>query len=514
VRGDLDRSASLAAAWTIFILCSVAPIAWMLLGTLGSGSLQVVARALLGNRQQSLMANTIALGLGVSLLAFVIGTPLGLVLARCDAHRVTLWRLILVLPLSFPSFVLGLAWIILVGDSSSPWVHGLAAAVIVLGFSLYPIVMLATEAAIRGVSSRFEEAARLVASPFRVWLKITFPLIAAPLAASLLVVFVLSISDFAVPGLLRVRVYTTEVFTAFAAFYDFPLATMTALPLAAVAAGTSLVALAFVRRPSVSRSDRSPVGLTWSEKRQRLGVFALGVMASAIVSAPIGAVILESRSGRLPLGDGVSIDAIRNSLIWSAAAATLVMCVGVPLGYWRMKASRGFAHAADALWIMLFAVPATVIAVGIIGIWNRPGIIGVIHQTDAAVVLAYVSRFLPLGALLSAGFLQRVTAGSEEAAALSGASWTRTFVRIVLPTVGNGLMAVWLLIFILISGEVAMTILLAPPGESNLPIRTYTLISNAPTGDVARLAMLQIAISALPLSLIAILLRPRLERRA
>ena len=43
----------------------------------------------------------------------------------------------------------------------------------------------------------------------------------ATIVAAALVIFVLAVSEFGVPGLLRVRVYTTEVFTAFAALYDF-----------------------------------------------------------------------------------------------------------------------------------------------------------------------------------------------------------------------------------------------------------------------------------------------------
>ena len=81
--------------------------------------------------------------------------------------------------------------------------------------------MLAAEAALRTVPAMLEEAGHLSASPTRVFVSITLPLIAAAVSASLLIVFVLAISDFAVPGLLRVRVYTTEVFTAFAALYDF-----------------------------------------------------------------------------------------------------------------------------------------------------------------------------------------------------------------------------------------------------------------------------------------------------
>ena len=50
---------------------------------------------------------------------------------------------------------------------------------------------------------------------------ITLPLVAPSVVAAALIIFVLAVSEFGVPGLLRVRVYTTEVFTAFAALYDF-----------------------------------------------------------------------------------------------------------------------------------------------------------------------------------------------------------------------------------------------------------------------------------------------------
>src|SRR5262245_65070747 len=85
--------------------------------------------------------------------------------------------------------------------------------------------MLATEAAARSVDGRLEEAALLAASRRRVLWRITLPLIAPSMVAAALIIFVLAISEFGAPGLLRVNVYTTEVFTAFSALYDFGAAT-------------------------------------------------------------------------------------------------------------------------------------------------------------------------------------------------------------------------------------------------------------------------------------------------
>ena len=71
------------------------------------------------------------------------------------------------------------------------------------------------------IDGRLEEAALVVASPGRVLRRITLPLVAPAVLSAALMIFVLAVSEFGVPGLLQVRVYTTEVFTAFAALYDF-----------------------------------------------------------------------------------------------------------------------------------------------------------------------------------------------------------------------------------------------------------------------------------------------------
>ena len=479
----------------------------MLFGTAGFHSLWVSVTAIGNERHRFLMVNTLTLGAGVTILAFAMGAPAGVILARCAPRRVWLARLIFSLPLVLPSYVLGLAWIVLFGASPSEWVYSMPAAVGVLAFSLYPIVMLATEAALRGIPATLEEAGLLSASSILVLVSITLPLIAAVLSASLLIVFVLAISDFAVPGLLRVRVYTTEVFTAFAALYDFRLATITALPLAAVAALASIAAVWFVRRPLTGRTDRGQSGRRWDDSAQRVARACMLIAATAVVGLPIASVALEAGGGRAAYVDGVSLAALSNSVVWSASGASLVVLIGMVLGYWCRNAAPRAARLAEGLWLTLFAIPATIIGVGIIAVWNRPGVFGNIYQTGAIVVIAYVGRFLPLSALLCSAFLRRLPAGVEEAASVSGASWLRTFVRIVVPMSRSGLGAVWLVMFILMFGDVALAILISPPGESNLAVRAYTLIANSPPGDVARLAVIQIAVTVLPLVALALMRR-------
>ena len=85
--------------------------------------------------------------------------------------------------------------------------------------------------------------------------------------AAALVIFVLSVSEFGVPGLLRVRVYTTEVFTAFAALYDFSRAMLLAVPLLVLCLIVAIVAVALAGERLVSTrrgsGTRPPLLVGW-----------------------------------------------------------------------------------------------------------------------------------------------------------------------------------------------------------------------------------------------------------
>jgi iron(III) transport system permease protein len=124
-------------------------------------------------------------------------------------------------------------------------------------------------------------------------------------------------------------------------------------------------------------------------------------------------------------------------------------------------------------------------------------------------LLVYLAKLTPLAALAVAASLRQIPASHQEAAAVSGAGWSRTMARIVLPQASSGLLAAWVIIFTLAFGELGASVLVTPPGESTLPIRIYTLIANTPPSQVAALALLQVGVILCPLALIGIGLAKR-----
>ena len=85
--------------------------------------------------------------------------------------------------------------------------------------------------------------------------------------------------------------------------------------------------------------------------------------------------------------------------------------------------------------------------------------------------------------------------------------------KITLPNMIPGLVAAWLVSFILTVGELGTTVLVSPPGESTLPVRIYTLIANTPSSEVAALALMEVGIILVPLTFLALLTRSGPKRR-
>jgi ABC-type spermidine/putrescine transport system permease subunit II len=77
-------------------------------------------------------------------------------------------------------------------------------------------------------------------------------------------------------------------------------------------------------------------------------------------------------------------------------------------------------------------------------------------------------------------------------------------IRIVLPQIRLGLLSAWVVAFVLAFGELGVSILVAPPGETTLPIRIYTIIANTPPSHVAALALLQTAVILSPLAMLGV----------
>jgi iron(III) transport system permease protein len=510
------KAMALGAAVVLFFALCVLPLIYMLAvsftGIDGGFTFANYGGLLTEARQRELLMSSALLGAATATLATLLGAPLGLLMARAELPAKRLLRLTLIIPLVLPPYVLGLAWIYVSGstglaanllgrDLLSDSTYSLAGAVAVLSIGFFPLAMLATEAAARRVDGRLEEAGVLVAPPRRVFARITLPLIAPGVGAAALVIFVLAITEFGVPSLLRVRVFTTDVFTAFAAQYDFGRATALSAPLLFTALLTAFALKLTIGEEMLTTRRSMHSGLSFGPGRWRAPALILvGIVLALSVFLPVSALVTETQGvGPIVAAVQASTSAITNSIVLSISGAVLAVGVGVVLGYGRARARTRMGRLSDLALIVLFAAPSTVIGVGLIGLWNRPGLPGEIYRSPFIIVIAYLARFVSVAALMLAAAVRQVPPSLEEAAEVAGASWPRTFARIVCPQITAATAAALAVSFIFAFGELGATVLVAPPGESTLPVRVYTLIANAPSTQIASLALMQVAIVLVPL---------------
>jgi iron(III) transport system permease protein len=466
----------------------------------GTLTLSNYTRLLGEQRQRELLLTTITLGAAAAAVATVVGVLLGFLLARVDLPHVALLRLALLVPLVIPPYVLALVWIFLTGYSEIS--YSLPAAAVVLGVGFYPLSMLAAEAAFRRVEASLEEAAQLITNPLTVFARITLPLVAPLIAAAGLLVFALSVAEFGVPGLLRVRVFSTEVFTAFAALYDFGRATASAVPLLAITLIAAIMARwAIGQRLLTPGATLRPSILSVRPVVKTFEVVLVVVFVGTVVGLPVATLIGQGTS--LTGSIDSSWPAIRLSIALSIIAATAIVIIGVMLGYARARMLRG-GTVADLVLIAVFAIPSTVVGIGLIGVWNRPSVPIEFYASSMMIVLGYIARFLPVAVLIVAASVRQVSPASEEAAEICGVSWAKAFWRVVLPQIRGGIVAAWIAVFVFTFGELGATILVSPPGQFTLPVRVYTLIANAPQSQIAGLALLQVVAAIVPLALFAL----------
>jgi len=485
---------------TLFGVVCLLPAVYMLVESFVArdGTLTLVnyTRLLSEARQRELLLNTITLGVAASAIASAIGIPLGFLLARLKLPIVALLRIGLLVPLAIPPYVLALVWAF--ATDYSAVTYSLTGAAIVLGIGFFPLSMLASEAGFRGIDASLEQAGLVIATPRRVFFSITLPLVWPFVSAAGLLVFALSVAEFGVPGLLRIRVFTTEVFTAFAALYDFGRATALAVPLLVITLIAAMIArwIAGERLLATSAGWRPAVWCPHTVLKAAVILWVLAVIA-VVTAVPIAVLIANAK--HVIANIILSWSAIRTSIVLSTLGATCIVMVGVVLGYGRGR-MRSRAHIlADLFLIAAFAVPSTVMGVGMIGLWNRPAIPIELYASRLAILMAYMARFLPVAVLIIAASVRQTPRALEEAAEISGAPWARTFARIVIPQIRPSIVGVWIAVFIFTFGELGTTLLVTPPGESTLPVRVYTLIANSHEGEIATLALLQVVATVIPI---------------
>lgn len=345
-----------------------------------------------------------------------------------------------------------------------------------------------------------EEAARVSgAGPIRTFFGTQLPLLLPTLTSVLIIATVASIEAFDVPVVLGVPagiyVLPTEVF---AYLYD------STRPLYGQASSVSiillviLIVLLIVERRLHGRKRFTTMGgkgartAPWRLGVWRLPLAAVTVVFSAVVVVlPVLQLVLASLTPYFGaqgiftldnfitvLGDPATLAMFGYTASVSAAAAAIAVVTVIVFG-WAARMRRGaWSAVIDSSQISPMIVPGLLLGIGLITVVLL-GPFASAYGTYGLLMLGLFVSIVPLASRSISGGLAQIPDELEEAARVSGSSRGRALVgvvfRLLLPSALNG----WLLCFVVVSGSLAIPLLLSPRGQTLLAVEVYDLYMSA-----------------------------------
>jgi iron(III) transport system permease protein len=493
----------------VIAVAGLAPIALMVFESVwyeGHFSLNHYRELISAARFWPLFGNSVRLALATTAVCGLIGVPAGILFAKSDLPLRSGLMWLLTVPFVLPPYFIALGWnrvVARLGATSSDWLFGFGGCVLVLSSVFLPITMLLTVASSSNVDGRLEEAGRLTSGWPAVLRRITLPLSAPGIMFSLVLVILLAIGELSVPSFLRYPVLPVLSFTQFAASYNFGAAAAAAAPLAALAfvgvliESTVLQNRVFTFR-NIGRGLLIPLG-RW----KFISAAIAGLLTVTLVILPLSALFADASLAAIPNAMRRAGASVARSVIYSAVAATILMTLGFLLGH--LTRDRG-QRLVNFLTLALFAIPGTVLSIGLVRLWNSP-ITWLIYTTPALLILGYTAQYCAVTTRLSVAGFFLIPRTFDEAARLSGASWTRRLFRIFVPLSTRALICAWLAAYILCLRDVPLALMTAPPGGDPLPARILTLMANGAPPLIASLCLIMAMASLIPLAILARVIR-------
>ena len=437
---------------------------------------------------------------GFLVVAFgaLIAVPLAYVFVRYEFRGKIALQTLATLPLVVPPFVGAVAFQQILGrsgavnlllmqwfDFSIPFMEGMTGVVLVQTLHFFPLIMLNTGVSLANIDATLEEMARsLGCHGFRLFRRVTLPLMLPGFVAGSLLAFIRAIDDLGTPlmlnykNLLAPQAYLRITTIGIDDVDGYMICVvLVLLSLASLFAARKYVGLAEYATVQVGRSARMPI-----HGKKLFFVMLASTLALAVALLPHLGIVLLSFSKvwsysmlptRWTLDNYAEIlfrvpHFIKNTLVYTGLAAGFDVVLGAAIAFLLARSRLWGVNLLDALATLPLAIPGVVLAVGYIRVfhgWDFPGLGAPLSSTWIILVVVYTMRRLPYTVRACHAALQQVHVSLEESAQNLGASRLRTFWRVTLPLIGGGLVAGGLLAFITSCVELSSTIMLVPRVE-------------------------------------------------
>ena len=483
---------------TLFILY---PLAILLVDSFvgdGGFSFSVFKRVFKMPKFTTAITNTLKVGFVVGIIATAVGLLFAYVevYVRIGKFAGGLFKVVSMLPVVSPPFVLSLSMIMLFGKAGiitryifniyDNSVYGFWGIAIVQSLTFFPVCYMMFRGLLKNIDPSLEEAARdMGASRMKVFTSVTLPLLLPGIGNAFLVTFIESIADFANPMIIGGSYDTlaTTIYLQITGAYDKAGAAAMAVVLLCITLAMFIVQKYVLEAKSTAtltgKASRGRMLIEDKSVRIPLTVLcSLGAMFVILmyICVPIGALFPTWGYKFFPLtlkwfklvftrykGFKAFGDSFRLSLIAAPISALLSMIISYLVVKRKFKA-KGFIEAVSML---AMAVPGTVLGVGYIrgfsgGLFHT-GILQGLYGTGLILVIVFVIRSLPTGTRSGIAALRQIDKSIEESAYDMGADSFKVFTSVTLPLIKDSFLSGLVTAFVRSITAISAIILLVTP---------------------------------------------------
>ncbi|WP_325498537.1 iron ABC transporter permease [Ramlibacter sp.] len=485
------------------------------------------------------VGNTLWLFAGVGAGVAVVGVATAWLTTMHEFPGRRQFEWALVLPMAMPAYVLAYVYTDLLqfvgpvqgwlrdtfgwkrGDYWFPEIRSAGGAVAMFVFVLYPYVYLLARTAFLERAGGMLEAARTLGSgPWASFFRVSLPLARPAIVAGMSLALMETLADYGTVSYFAVPTFTTGIYRAWFSLGD----RVAAAQLAAALLGFVVLLLALER----TTRGRARFHNTTGRNRPQHGLHLTGWRGAAaflVCAAPLvaGFVLPALLLVRLALGEPDAAAAVPigarfarlagNSLLLASVTALTGVLLALLLAYAARMAKGAGPAALNRLVSLGYAVPGSVIAVGVLIPVTRldnwlalqwqawfganPGLL--ITGGIAALVYAYLVRLLAVALQTVQASLAKITPSMDDAARSLGHGQTLTLWRVHVPLLRGSLFTALLLVFVDVMKELPATLVMRPFNLDTLATQTYTLASDERLAEAALPALAIVAVGLLPL---------------
>ena len=441
--------------------------------------------SLLSSDSFLLLAKSVLIAGIIALFSGIIGTSLAFILYKTHLRYRNIFKIILLTPLFISPYILAVAWkdFFFSAFGNVQMISSYFGVILVLTTVYTPLSMLIAGSALVNIGSHLEESALMFTDRKHMMTKIILPLIKPALLSSFVLIFIFSISNFAVPAFFGVKVFTTEIFTQFSAFYKHSFAIIQSVFLVVICVLLLISERRYIAdAPFFSMGSRGTSIRLYGDKKQNIQRYSILIfwMVFSIV-IPLIALFLQSfASGTKYFAKAwdLLLPTFAGSFLLAFIASVIVVVIGFVIacrGAWLNKKTNIFS------WILLiiFTIPSTVFGISLIKFYNQP-ILNFIYSGYTILIIAYVGKFSFISAKILSNAIQQLPKSLHEATEIQGVNQIQGIFKILIPLIFPALFVSFIISFIFTLGELGTTIMVYPPGTEIMPVKVFTIMANAP----------------------------------